>query len=200
MARKLTFWLIGAALPGVPLVFFPDTNLIFEIPKVAVFRILVLLVWVGLAWQIFTGAREGRIEFWHEKWVGRFVLGWVGVLALATVFSVAPWTSFWGSYFRQQGFLQMIFYLMFFGAIVCTGASAPIKVKQIVAWLCLGSFVAAAAAIAHYFAWDVYRAFGTMGHPNFLGAYLVMCLPFCVWLFKDGTGRSEEHTSELQSR
>jgi len=184
--RKLTFWLVCATVFVVPLAFWPSANLVFEIPKVAAFRSLVLLICGGIA---VTSFFDRKIVFFSEKWVSRFVAAWFLALALATVFSISPWTSFWGSYFRQQGLLQMIFYLAFFGAIVSV-LDTEERIRGALKWLCAGAFLSAILAIVHYFGWGIYRAFGTMGHPNFLGSYLVMCLPFFFFWFVKVRGRA----------
>lgn len=97
--------------------------------------------------------------------------------------------SFWGSYERQQGLLQLLYYVLFF--LLFVNFFDKSDVRKIIYWLCAtGIFISLIAIFQNYFGlflsfWDTgvlvgRTAIGTIGQPNFLAGYLVMLIPFCV--------------------
>src|SRR5205823_4008766 len=107
---------------------------------------------------------------------------------------------FWGDAHSEGGWLTLLAYVLLFFATrwLCRDGADAVR---------LLAFVAAAAAIAATYAviqaihadpiaWDetskmgsYVRPFGTMGHPIFLSAYLVMAVPVMLLLIE----RSAQH-------
>jgi putative inorganic carbon (hco3(-)) transporter len=142
----------------------------------------------------------------HKKWlVQRTVFDipmglFVGSSILSTVFSIDPYTSFWGYYSRFNGGLASV---LAYTAIFYVAAST-LKRKHLPALLItlvLSLFGSSLYAFPEHFGYspsctlirgefsvdcwkqDVQqRVFGTFGQPNWLAAYIVTLLPLAVIL------------------
>lgn len=179
--NKIIFFLFVAAVTILPLLFVPWIRLEFELPKAAVFRGLVAVIWGLLVVKILIEKRIGALgvpgRLGKAFWVSVVALIVCGAIACAL--SWAPWVSFFGSYLRQQGFLQFLFYILFFLAGVLFFERRDLG--RISRFIGLGAvLVCVIAVMQRLFGGIDYRIFGTMGHPNFLGSYLVIAIPFLV--------------------
>lgn len=188
--NKIIFFLFVAAVTILPLLFVPWIRLEFELPKAAVFKVLVAAIWVVLVVKILVEKRAGILSI--KERVGKVF--WTGVTALivcgalAAALSWAPWVSFFGSYLRQQGFLQFLFYILFFLAGVLFFEKKDLA--RLARYIGLGAVLVCFVAMAQrLFGGIDYRIFGTMGHPNFLGSYLVIAIPFLVGNALIGEGK-----------
>lgn len=188
---SFTQWLFAIVLIGTPLVFMPDLFLTFELPKAVFFRglieVIFLLCVVGIFFQEkFSFPRIPKI-FWWMFFL--FVLSFV----VATVFSVAPEMSFWGSYYRQQGLFMNLHYWLFFALILVFFDKTTVGFL-IRSLMLAGFFVAVLGVFQKFFPflsdfWDIDaflgRIFSTLGHPNYLAAFLTLVLPlYCVEIFQ----------------
>jgi O-antigen ligase len=180
-------WL--AAAVAVPLTFNPWGGSAFELPKAALLRALVLLM--GLAALVRTIEGWGTSDRPPRRWLASPLL-WAAValglaLTLATVLSVNPRISLWGSYERQQGLLTVGAYLGLF-VLTATGMRSRAQADRL--WLAL---VWGSAPIVAYgllqstgidpLGWQTdaaSRVLSTVGRSNFLGSYLVLIIPLTV--------------------
>jgi len=188
--NKLIFFLFALAAGVLPMVFVPWIRLEFELPKAAVFRGIVVIIWAVMIVKILIEKKIKVLEIgaagsWAQGaplrkagvalWTG--IVGFVLALAISTALSWAPWVSFFGSYLRQQGFLQFLFYILFFFAGVL--AFEKKDLGRLSRYIGLGAVLVCMIAVAQrLFGGIDYRIFGTLGHPNFLGSYLVITIPF----------------------
>jgi O-antigen ligase/tetratricopeptide (TPR) repeat protein len=113
--------------------------------------------------------------------------------AVSTVTSISPRTSFFGAHESYAGLLTIAAYTVLFFA-TRRFCRTPVQARRLLMASVLGAAVAAAYALvqvaqADPIAWagrsnlNAYiRPFGTLGHPNFLAAFLVMVLPIAVVL------------------
>ena len=113
--------------------------------------------------------------------------------AISTVFSVSPHTSFYGHHDDFEGMLTLLGYGIVFAAARWTIRTDD-EVQLLMAAIALASSAATAYGFLQVFnqdplEWADYsiiggsrRPFATFGHPNFLGAYLVLALPCVAWL------------------
>ena len=177
-------WLVGAV--AVPLALNPWGGSSFELPKAALLRGLVLVM--GLA------ALVQAIEAWGER--GRPPLRWpltplvwpalgLGlVLVLATLLSVNPLLSLWGSYERQQGLLTLGAYLVLF-FLAATGLRTRDDLARLWSALVWGSLPVVVYGLLQALGLDPLRwqtdaaspVLSTVGRANFLGSYLVLVIP-----------------------
>jgi tetratricopeptide (TPR) repeat protein len=181
-------WLL--ALIVAPLFFNPDSGNPFELTKLAALRSIVLVS--VAAWLLAAFAARPRAPGPSPAAAGRPAVVWpvvllVAVTALSTATSVAPRASLWGSYERLDGlYTTACFVALYFSirrwlerpeqaARVVTTAvlvSLPVSLYGIVQRHCLDpvSWHADAAT----------RVVSTLGNPNFLAAFLIMCVPLAL--------------------
>jgi O-antigen ligase len=173
-------WLTAAI--AVPLAFNPWGGNAFELPKTLLLRALVLLL--GLV---------TLIRFSEEGWgspqrLAKWLL-WPAVAlglaqAAATIFSINPRASLWGSYERQQGWLTLGAYVALF---LFTAANLRTRAQAQRLW---SAVVWGSAPIVVYgllqalgidpLDWHTDAAspvLSTIGRANFLGSYLALVIP-----------------------
>lgn len=107
---------------------------------------------------------------------------------ISTFFSINPIVSIWGKMGRYEG----LFTLLTFGILFLLSRDYFTYVPQLERFFIVTACVVAMYGIVQYFGVDpiprdviradwTKRAFSTMGNPNFLGAYLVLILPFPIF-------------------
>lgn len=181
----VTWFPIGAAI-AIPLIFNPWGYNAFAVPKSYLLRAIVLamgltIVLLGVRVSNPAGqpasARYARLAIW-------LALAFCVSLLLSTLFSVAPHTSLFGAYWRQDGLTTQVAYVMLF---VLTSLTLRTQVQIVAVWRALvwGSAPVAGYALLQAagldpFTWQSDAAaavFSTFGRSNFLGAYLVLVMP-----------------------
>lgn len=170
------FLYIGVFL--IPLFINPWGADVFELPKQA-----FLMVWLSAAVvvTVISVIRKPML-IRHHRGVSAFLLLWLVSLTISTVLSPAPWEVFVGSAERMQGLLAMILYAVHF--YICFQIFAEPRAQKVFFNLTIGvGAVLSGYAILQYFNLDPFdfaditdasgRAFATLGHPNFLGQWLI---------------------------
>ncbi|MFA6305439.1 MAG: O-antigen ligase family protein [Candidatus Gracilibacteria bacterium] len=181
---------------GVPLIFLPQVQLTFELPKAMFFRLGTILA--ILSATIFF-IKNGKF-FWtkinKKLWI--FLGLYIIFSILSAIFGISPHTSIFGSYERQQGLLQLIGYVILFLITISAFSSDKDKktLPEFIEVISLVSFFIATLAVLQKFLpvltsiWDTdilvdRTIIGTLGNPNFLASYLVMTIPFFFFNFKN---------------
>jgi len=178
-------WLLIAL--ALPLYFNVYSSRTFEPDKVALFRSLVVVM--AGAWLI--GRLVGRpaapaARVWPRPLLF-LVLALAGTWLLATATSLSPRISLWGSYEWRQGSYTLLCYLALFGLAAARLRSLDQSDRLLIAIL-FASLPVSLYGIVQYAGLDPLpwqaavenRAVSTLGHPNFLGAYLVMVAPLAA--------------------
>jgi tetratricopeptide (TPR) repeat protein/O-antigen ligase len=175
----------------LPLYFNPRSARVFEPDKLAW---LVSLALVALAASLFTLAERPASRSGLRAALRRPLplLGLLTalVMILGTVLGRVPSHSFWGAYLRGEGLLVMLALLTLFAATAAT-ADRPEVRARFLQLLSLTTIPAATYALLQRFGfdslqWDIYgsapseRAFGPLGNPIFLGAWLAMVAPLAA--------------------
>ncbi len=166
-----------------------------ELPKVALLRALTLLMLaahlLALAW---TRASSTPLELSPHA-AGRIVGGLLrrplvrpvllvaGVALLSTLTSISPLVSLRGTYHRQQGAcLQLC--LILWALMVAARLRTPTQRRRLVtAIVVAGSLVALTPFVEALVQGKnplTERLGGALGNPIFLGAYLIMVIPFTL--------------------
>jgi O-antigen ligase len=172
----------------VPAAFCPVFYTAFSYPKLLA---LVLLATVALILWGFKVFVEGKIVLVK----GRFnwlLLVFAFITLLNTFFSVAPYSSIYGSGSRFVGILTMV--LLFFSAFMAFNFFRDVaSIKKMVQISLITAGVLAVYGILQYFGlfdsflqWNADtgdRVFGTVGHGNHFGAYLGMNILLGVFFF-----------------
>ncbi len=207
-------WLL--ALVAVPIYFDTLTVRIFEPDKIVLFRnIVMLMVLAVLLRAILTlpstlanratasslsaaDSVDGGIDvvrpvpWWRAEILRRPLLIPVAVFVLvytaATIHSVLPGISFWGSYDRSQGLYTWLNYIAFFLILSYQVRRWP-QIERIISALVFGSIPVAFYGVMQHFQWDPVawgadtstRVASTLGNSIFLGAYVISCMPFAAY-------------------
>jgi tetratricopeptide (TPR) repeat protein len=110
------------------------------------------------------------------------------VFLIATVASVVPHTSFWGSYQRLQGTYTNLSYIVLFFLVVATLRRREQLERLITITLLAGLTVAAYGVLQHLqldpLPWRgdvITRVASTMGNSIFVAAYLIMVVPLALY-------------------
>lgn len=177
----------------LPLFFIPQAYNKYELAKVLLFRAYIDLLFILL---IFGSISQKRpIVKWGK--VGAGVGLFLGVSYLASVYGADFEQSVLGTYFRNQGMITMLHYAMFFvilssferqdfeaifngllgGALL---VSVLVFLQFVVVWIMGMGEEGAKTAPLQYLLFNG-RYHLTFGNPNFMGAYLAICLPIGVW-------------------
>src|SRR5919202_614939 len=204
-------WLL--ALVAVPIFFDTMTVRIFEPDKIVLFRNIVLvMVLATLLRAILSapaamaraptssspppvdgrGAGDQGPPWWRRQITRRPMLVPVIIFTLvytaATIHSVLPGISFWGSYDRMQGLYTWLNYIALF-FVLAYSVRTWAQIERIVSALVFASVPVAIYGIMQHLQWDpvqwgadtTVRVASTLGNAIFLGAYLLMCMPFAVY-------------------
>jgi len=132
---------------------------------------------------------KAKIPFW-------LLIAYLGIFALATVFSKVPYFSFWGTPYRGGGFLTFGYCILFALFLFLTLKDKDWqKVIDIV--IAVGAIVSLIAIFQKFNLFGEYlrgyswRPVSTMGGPIFLALYLVllMFLPLCFGIKIKGKKR-----------
>jgi tetratricopeptide (TPR) repeat protein len=190
MNTQLRAWSLGVleaatlvALTTVPLLVNFYGFRVFDLPKAA---LLVALALVAALFGV-VALVERRPGDWRGA-LGRPVVAaalfsWLATV-IATVFSIVPRLSLFGSGERAQGLITLSAALVLFGAVAVT-ARERARRARIVAALIAGSVPVAVFALLQALGAQVVagtvesttRVFGTLSNPIFLGAYLMLVVP-----------------------
>jgi O-antigen ligase len=174
-------WLLIAL--ALPLFFNVYSSRTFEPDKVALFRSLVVIMIA--AWPI--GRLAGRTARPRPSPLFLLALALAGAWLLATAASLSPRISLWGSYEWRQGSYTLLCYLALFG-LAAAGLRSPDRSGRLLTAILFTSLPVSLYGIVQVAGLDLLpwqtgaetRAVSTLGHPNFLGAYLVMVIPLAA--------------------
>jgi tetratricopeptide (TPR) repeat protein len=187
-------WLAAVIL--VPVFFDIYSSRIFEPDKITLLRTLALFT-LG-AWIVKLvdegGWRWERLQPGESKFKTILRLPMILLVAalaltyvIATIFSVTPKISLWGSYQRLQGTYTTFAYLVFFGAIL-GNLRKRAQVERIITTIILGSLPVSLYGILQHYKLDPVpwggdvstRIAANMGNAIFVAAYLIMVFPLVV--------------------
>lgn len=113
---------------------------------------------------------------------------YIGVFLLATITSVVPYTSFWGSYQRLQGTYSNLSYVAI-GIVIVLFLRRREQLERLVTVVMFSALVAAGYGLVQHFQIDplpwrgdvITRVASTMGNSIFVAAYLIMALPYVLY-------------------
>ncbi len=187
-------WLAAVIL--VPLFFNVYSSRIFEPDKITMLRSLALLVLAAWLVKIVEtrGFRWERIDPGSSriKSILRIpliapVLALAVMYIIATLFSVSPSVSLWGSYQRLQGTYTTLSYLVLFAALVVNLRSKS-QVDRLITVIIMVSLPIMLYGVLQRFKLDPVpwggdtsrRIAANMGNSIFVAAYLIMVFPLTV--------------------
>lgn len=187
-------WL--AAVIVVPVFFNVYSSRIFEPDKITLLRSLALLIITAWLIKILEGGRI--IGKQSEPVISRVkralkvplilpVVALTVVYLMATIFSVTPRVSFWGSYQRLQGTYTTLSYIVIFAALVVNLRSRG-QINRLISTMILASLPVSMYGVLQKYHIDPIpwggdvstRIAANMGNSIFVAAYLIMVFPLTV--------------------
>lgn len=184
--NKIILWGIYITM-FLPLFISPFLLLPDKFAKVVIFRTIVAVILIPFLYLAFS-KKEYRPRF-NALNISVAIFWFVGFLA--TIFSVQPFTSIWGSATRGSGFFNFTHYVIFFFILIGT-----VRTRE--QWKKIFTLAIAGAVLVSIFALlqkiipafnpefmnsSVDRPSSTMGNPIMLANYLVMLvfITFAFW-------------------
>lgn len=169
----------------LPLLFYPWSYLSFELPKVLGVMITASFLLFGLS---AVSLKHLKPHFVH--YVAIFFILWLGFSSLS---GVQFEHSFWGSYFRREGLVMWLSFLIIFLAsgVITANQFWHKHIAQAIS--VSGVMVAALGLVEFVSLWGfghtnqlLYngRIISTFGQPNFAGSFLVLTLPFLGYWYE----------------
>jgi len=203
MPTKLSRYCLGimeaawlAAVSIVPIFFNIYSSRIFEPDKIAILRSLALVTlaaWIvkiieegGTKWKENNGNVSIFSYLFSFPLVGP-VIGLLIVYILATIFSVTPYISLFGSYQRLQGTYTTFSYIVIFLSLVVNLRSKN-QISRLITTIILASLPVSLYGVLQRFQIDPIpwggnvsrRIASNMGNSIFVAAYLIMVFPLTL--------------------
>jgi len=195
-------WL--AAIVMAPLFFNKYSSRIFEPDKATLLRtlaLIIILTWVVKIVDEVLANNRGKSEKFSLKSLFQVpILAPVLLLALdyiiATILSVTPRISFWGSYQRLQGVYTTFSYLVLFAALAGNLRKQE-QVERLITTAILVSLPVSLYGILQRYGIDpipwggdvTNRVASHMGNPIFVAAYLILVFPLTIGRIVDSFKR-----------
>lgn len=176
--RSLIVYTLYLLTIFIPLIFSPLNSELFEFPKFILLLSGTLVITVVWAIHIYQ-TRDFQLSLQPSIIHSSLFMILITQL-IATLFSLNPYTSFWGYYSRfHQGLLTTICYtIIYFAATKWLDKKSTqklIKISVITAFIVsLYAILERLGIDKNYWVQDVQnRVFSTLGQPNWLAAYLL---------------------------
>lgn len=187
--NRTIYWSFVLIIFLVPIIFLNNITLAFELPKSSLFRLLTIIIWICLLIKLHI--KKNISLSIPSKFTQISLAGFVITTIIAAIYSISPHLSFFGSYERQQGLLQLFFYIGFFTAILTFFSTNKGKIFPLIKIACYTAALISIISILQKIfpqltatIWHTEdlldRVQGTLGQPNFLGSYLVILVPFFI--------------------
>ncbi|MDP3764308.1 MAG: O-antigen ligase family protein [bacterium] len=191
--KKYINWIIKLgllAVPILPLVITKSLYFPFITGRNFIFRIIIEIIFVLWVWLMMVDANYRP----RASIILYSVIAWLGVLFLATIFSVSPYKSFWSGFERMEGFWGYWHYFIYFLVLI----SVFKKERDWVTFFGVSlatSLVVSFYAVAQIFGLaDIHqgddRIDATMGNATYLAIYIVFHIFLLAWLFFKSEGKS----------
>jgi len=168
----------------------------FEFPKslvlVTVAIGLLAYGWINVSFYVPVNVLQAQWMLIKQDYIGWTMLAFLGSQALSTVTSISPHVSLFGSTPSLNGLVTGAAYVVLYYAAVLSFRTSS-KARSTLRWI----LPAMALACMYFFMqvagldplrWhqqidfaQTWRTGSTLGHPNFLAAWLVIGLPF-AWM------------------
>ena len=180
--QKILLFVLGMLVVALPLFLNTATDTEFTFNKTLLFQLGILVILVVISF----GSKLNIIKTWKKyKVIMSLLFLYAFVLLMATIISESTFVSFFGSE-RHQGFLQYLFYLSLV-FIIFTIITNKQYVYKLIHWIIGGAALVSIVGILEQAGFRIfeYTIFdkgiaSTLGHPSFLGAFIVMTIPLTV--------------------
>jgi O-antigen ligase/tetratricopeptide (TPR) repeat protein len=163
--------------------FFHEIFNTFTLYSVVILRVSVALACLFLLAKIFL---QGKISYRFDRRYLFFFGALAAVWLFSASFSEIKAFGFWGYYPREQGFLTIIFYLLFL-LLLFFNLNSFSSASRLIGAMIFSSFFACLYGVIQYLGLDLIhwsetsRIFSTFGQPNFFGHFLILVIPFTLY-------------------
>lgn len=161
----------------IPLTFTIINSELFEFPKFIILLSGTIAITLAWAYHIF---KTRDYKFFTPNLLNYSVLAVLATQTIATIFSIHPYTSFWGYYSRfHGGLLTTICYtIIYFSALKWMDTKSTQKLIKIsigtAIFVGLYALLERLGIDKNFWVQDVQsRPFSTLGQPNWLAAYMI---------------------------
>ncbi|NDJ61523.1 MAG: hypothetical protein GYB67_10380 [Chloroflexi bacterium] len=144
----------------------------YETEKVALLAIFGAVLFAAFLLRFANRQARGTLRRIDPVTVGVSALILVSVVATLT--SLSPSLSLWGSANRAQGLLTLLLYVLIFAHAAAAGARI---MRWLIPLIAVMTGVICAFAILMRFNLGIERPGSLMGHANFMAAWLIMAAP-----------------------
>ena len=203
--RAIAFYVSVSALVLTPLVFSTSVYRTFSLPKFLTLLCVTAALIPLVAFGFLSQARRDWLRPPASKHI-LLVCAFVVTVTVSTVFGARPAASFFGSFESQMGLVtRLCFFVCFLSLIFGIGRSRT-RLMQTIWAMVLTGLVTATYAFVQFFGKDpilpssvytlnsggqsVVRAIGTLGHPDYLGNFLLYTTPLAAGLAVGSRGRT----------
>ncbi len=164
---------------ALPILTFPPYFFPADWGKTIIFRSILAILLFLFAYQYFFRKQELHLPILKKNVLVWLLAALFIIFLLASIFSVDPYFSFWGSPYRSGGFITFAFYFVFAILVFMLFDNGDWENAWLVS-IIIGVFVSLIAIIQYYgllgslFAPAPYRPPSTMGNPDILATYLLL--------------------------
>ena len=180
-------WLVIVFL--IPLFFNPAAHQAYYLQKALLLQFLVFIM-LGLAAADWMLNRQERSSWWREFIKSPLIIAVLALgffIILATIFSISPSVSFWGSWFRGEGLLTWLCWIVFAFILANYLRRRDQLMRLVYVLLASSAIVALLGILQHLFSEAMLQFFksstgdrvtSTTGNALSLSAFLAMVIPF----------------------
>ncbi|MDI6642129.1 MAG: O-antigen ligase family protein, partial [Elusimicrobiota bacterium] len=182
-SEKAIHWIMGLTVLLLPLVFNPSYIDAFNLPKVALFRFAVLIMFT--IWIVKNCISK---EFVYKKTeLDIPVIVFLCTTVLSTAFSINTFHSIFGQHmYHFDGLLSVVSYVLLYIVVVNTVDTK--RLKTLIWVMILSSSITFFYGIMQslnmdFVNWQISpseRIWSSFGNPNFFAGYLVMIIPLLL--------------------
>lgn len=183
LCRQIMIALLIAIILGVSLYFDVRIYSVFDLSKITLLNMLVFALII--TWCIKRIFGSGDTYVYNKLLIP--IACYVLVAIASTKFAIDPSISMLGSYKRYNGLSSLLIYLFMFFIIVnyVSKNEVDLLINIIILSTCLMCVYGVAQSCGiDFFNWNTghgHRIQGTIGHPAFFSAYLIMTIPLVYY-------------------
>lgn len=162
-----------------PIIFDPHCYDSFELPKITFIRIISIIILFSLYIRAISQKKKLKINYIYLP-----LILFIAVQIITTFNTSDLISSLKGTHKRQEGFFTILNYIFLF--YIASKFIPPKMIFHFFLASVLSATLISIYAILQYFGYDFHqkefdRSFSTLSNPNFLGAYLIMIIPFVLY-------------------
>ena len=186
---KIIEWCIYLFIFLTPLWFLPFTRDILNFHKQALMVILITVALIAWLSKLLTKERVG----WHKNIVVFFLLAFVIIYGISTIFSIRPYSSLMGfDNHLSRSLINVIYFFIFFLLLVnykIEEENRSVEILKLLGLFLLSSFIVGIIGLfqmlgINIFPWSVTKtsSFNTIGSATGFGMFLATLLPTTLCL------------------